>query len=101
MAITEGPNGTKRLAWMYPSQIQPISIDIQPFVVSTTAMILSPSGLEWLKSHVWAIFDPPGGPWSQFRWVQMAPTDHPGCIQQKSNQDPLRSSRYGPFSQWP
>ena len=32
--------------------------------------------------HFW----PPWGPLGQFWWVQMAPTDHPGCIPPRSNQ---------------
>ena len=42
--------------------------------------------------HFWPPWRPPG----QFRWVQMAPTDHPGCIPPRSNQDPLRSSHLEP-----
>ena len=32
----------------------------------------------------------------KFRWVQMSPTDHPGCIPPISNRDPLISSHLGP-----
>ena len=46
--------------------------------------------------HFWAIFNPPGGPRGQFWWVQMAPSDHPGCIPPRSNQYPLRSSHLEP-----
>merc|ERR1712218_445336 len=41
-------------------------------------------------------FCPPWRPPGQLRWVQMAPTDHPGCIPPRSNQDPLRSSHLEP-----
>ena len=68
MAITEGPNGTNRPSWMYPNQIQPISIDIQPFVVSTAAMVLSPSGLEWLKSQN-SFLKGPGGKFDSWELI--------------------------------
>ena len=32
----------------------------------------------------------------KFRWVQMSPTDHSGCIPPISNRDPLISSHLGP-----
>ena len=35
-------------------------------------------------------------PRGQFQWVQMAPTDHSGCIPPRSNQYPLRSSHLEP-----
>ena len=68
MAITEGPNGTDRPSWKYPNQIQPISIDIQPFVVSTAAMVLSPSGLEWLKSQN-SFLKGPGGKFDSWKLI--------------------------------
>ena len=51
-----------------------------------------PGGLEMAqKCHKMRIY---GHKW--LRWVQMAPTDHPGCIPPRSNQDPLRSSHFEP-----
>ena len=52
-----------------------------------------------INGRLWyflAISDPRGGPRGQFQWVQMAPTDHPGCIPPRSNQYPLRSSHLEP-----
>ena len=44
----------------------------------------------------WGHFWPQWRTWGQFQWVQMAPTDHPGCIPPRSNQDLLRSSHLEP-----
>ena len=44
----------------------------------------------------WGHFWPQWRTWGQFQWVQMAPTDHPGCIPPRSNQYPLRSSHLEP-----
>merc|ERR1712218_302400 len=51
-----------------------------------------PRGSEMAKKcHKMPIY---GHKW--LRWVQMAPTDHPGCIPPRSNQYPLRSSHLEP-----
>ena len=49
-------------------------------------------------------FWPPRKPPGHFWWVQMTPTDHPGCIPTRSIEiQPfvVSTATYGPFSQWP
>ena len=65
--------------------------EIQPFG-ATGATYCQKCLFYGILGHFWPPWRPPG----QLRWVQMAPTDHPGCIPPRSNQDPLRSSHLEP-----
>ena len=65
--------------------------EIQPFGATGATY-----GQKCLFYGIFGPFLPPLEAPRQFQWVQMAPTDHPGCIPPRSNQDLLRSSHLEP-----
>ena len=72
--------------------VPPRSTDIRPFGATRATY-----GKKYLIYDIFGPFpNPPHGPLWQFWWVQMAPTDHPGCIPPRSNRDPLRSIHLEP-----
>ena len=92
IAAVETTNGwiSMDIGWIWLGYIQ--DVPLGPF----GPIGIAPGGLHGgsemaKKCHKMPIY---GHKW--LRWVQMGPTDHPGCIPPRSNQYPLRSSHLEP-----
>ena len=63
-AISVGPNGPNGPSWMYPTQIQPISTDIQPFGATGASY-----GHKWAFYGIFGPFlTPVEAPWGNSGW---------------------------------